>query len=61
MLNLHQFFKPQMSKALLLNKGFHNAVLSLAIKTIKLRYKNSFYLGFHPSGHYLIYRQCLYS
>ncbi len=31
-----------MSKSLLLNSGFHNAVLSLAIKTIKLRYKNSF-------------------
>lgn len=42
MLNLHDFLIPSMPKTLLLNKGFHNAVLSLAIKTIKLRYKNSF-------------------
>ncbi|MDI1234802.1 MAG: ABC transporter permease [bacterium] len=31
-----------MTKLPLFNKGFQNAVLSLALKTIKLRYKNSF-------------------
>ncbi len=42
MLNSHQFFNLGMPKTILLNPGFRNAVLSLAVKTIKLRYKNSF-------------------